>query len=99
MEAQPRIIGKARGYRDFIAVLRAFFEEKQITRDTIDEHCGFASKHASHLLTAIPLKNFGPTTLTLMLQRNDLELWVVERPQQAESPFDQLPKRRRRVRS
>lgn len=91
METQPRIIGKARGYRDFIAVLRAFFEEKQITRETIDEHCGLTARHASRLLTTIPLKNFGPTSLTLMLQRNNLELWVVETSAQP----DDLPKRRR----
>lgn len=95
MDLQHRIIGKARGYRELITAFRAFFEELEITRETVDEHCGLTARHASKLLTLPPLKNFGPTSLTLMLQRNDLELWLVQRP--SPPPAD-LPKRERPLR-
>lgn len=94
---QAKIIGKARGYRDLINVFRAFFEEKQITRETLDGHCGLTDGYSSKLLTNPPLKHFGPTSLTLLLQQSGLELWVVQR---ADSDIDGVPKRessRRRI--
>lgn len=93
MQQPEKVLGRARGYRDLIAVLRAVYEEKQISRDTVDEQCGLPERHASRLLTDPPLKNFGPTSLTLLLQRSGLELWVVQR---ADSPIDTWPKRKRR---
>lgn len=88
---EPKILGKARGYREFVAILRAFLEEEQITRETLDEHSGLTARHAAKLLTPIPIKNFGPISLTLLLQSCGLELWVVQRP---DSPIDELPKAR-----
>lgn len=93
MTTQPeKVLGKARGYRDLVRVLRAVYEEKQISRDTVDEQCGLPERHTSSLLTDPPLKNFGPTSLTLLLQRSGLELWIVQRP---DSPIDTWPKRKR----
>lgn len=92
METQHKVLGKARGYRDLIKVLRAVFEEKQISRDTVDEKCGLPERHSSKLLTDPPLKNFGPTSLTLILGRCGLELWIVQRP---DSQIDTWPKRER----
>lgn len=87
-----KIVGKARSYREFINACRALFEEKQITRETLDDHCGFTDGYASKVLTIPPLKNFGDTSLTLFLQRCGLEIWLVQR---ADSNIDEMPKRER----
>lgn len=90
----PKIIGKARSYREFTNTLRAFFEEQQITRETLNDHCGMTGNYASKLLTPIPMKMMGETSLTLLLDRCGLELWIVQRE---DSVIAELPKARRKV--
>lgn len=89
----PELIGKARGYREFIAILRAFYEEHQITRETLDDECGLTARHASRLLAPIPLKNFGFTSLPLVLNECGLELWIMK----VNNKIEDMPKRRRKL--
>lgn len=94
MEPQPNILAKTRGYRDLLMAFRAYLEEKEITREALDDHAGLTAGYSSKLFAIPPGKNLGPTSLTLLLRSLGLELWLVEMPR---SPCEEAPKRVRHV--
>lgn len=49
-----RRLGEARGYDDFIAVLRARKDELNISCETLDAICGFTRGHSSKILAPLP---------------------------------------------
>jgi hypothetical protein len=67
-------------YDDFISVCRDRADELELSRLEIDHISGLSTGYASILLMKTPRKNFGPISLTLMLDALGLRLLVVEDP-------------------
>lgn len=56
-----------RSYDDLQAVLRAVAEERQISREELDNLAGLPRGYASKVLAAVPMRRLGPDTLGPML--------------------------------
>jgi hypothetical protein len=74
---QPRRIAVVSDMEGLHAAVRKWVDELQVSRETIDAVSGLQSGYSGKLLSPVPGKTFGRTSLGLILGATGLDLWVV----------------------
>lgn len=79
MAQELKQLAVVRSYRELIAVLRSRADEREITRQGIDNAGRLPPGYSATLLCQDPVKNLGRNSLGAILSVLDLDLIVVER--------------------
>lgn len=95
MTTPPRILGEARDYAQFAAVVRAWLEELKVAGETVDELAGLPIRYTSKALGVLPAKGFGRTSLGPLLGALGLKLIIAVDVETLERMRRRLPTRER----
>jgi hypothetical protein len=90
---EPRILGFANDYGTLCGLLRARADELAVSRECIDAVSGLQPGYSGKLLSPIPAKAFGRTSLPLLLGGLAVKLAVVEDTEQLRVIAGRLEKR------
>jgi hypothetical protein len=89
----PRVLGTATDYGTLIGLLRARADELAVSRQCLDHVSGLQDGYSAKLLSAIPKKALGRTSLCLLLSALAVKLAVVEDSDQLAAISGRLEKR------